>query len=85
MTWHVYKMTICFLNQNDGGIGRKKALSWMILWMNICLWMVPLAIQAASFQERVESMQWHEIEAEARGQTVNWHMWGGEQRHPPLG
>ena len=24
-------------------------------------------------------MQWHEIEAEARGQTVNWHMWGGNK------
>ena len=72
-------------NKDGGGISRKKAHSGMILWLTICLWAVPLATQAASFQERVGSMHWYEIVAEARGQTVNWHMWGGEQGHPPLG
>ena len=32
---------------------------------------------ADSFAGRFDSMSWEEIEAEARGQTVYWYMWGG--------
>ncbi len=32
-----------------------------------------------TFEERVGSMSWKKILAEAKGQTVNWHMWGGRK------
>ena len=31
----------------------------------------------APFEERYKSMTWKQIVAEAKGQTIYWHMWGG--------
>lgn len=33
--------------------------------------------EQAPFEERVATMSWEEIVAEAQGQTVYWNMWGG--------
>ena len=37
----------------------------------------PGAAPAAPFEERYRSMSWDNVVAEARGQTVYFHMWGG--------
>lgn len=36
-------------------------------------------VSAESFKERFPGMTWDQITKAAKGQTVNWHMWGGNK------
>ncbi len=49
------------------------------LWIFLFLLVIPSTGYAESFEARVGSMSWNEILTEARGQSVNWYMWGGNE------
>lgn len=60
-----------------------KRIRWLLITFMIATSFLLLAVMAgaapanAPFEQRYAKMSWDQIVAEAKGQTVYWYMWGG--------